>query len=125
MPYRLSYLLRRKLARARASRGKTSKEKERGKMLNRVYDVIRPGDNGSRARLVRARAPRFAAGGKAWWRRHGAVATRPAPTPSRRCDTRVASRVTPGVASRVTPGVMSRVTPGVATGLHSYNYGID
>ena len=46
-------------------------------MLNRVYDVMRPGNNGSRARLVRTRAPRFATGGKAWCCRPDAVTTRP------------------------------------------------
>ena len=88
-------------------------------MLNRVYDVMRPGNNGSRARLVRTRAPRFATGGKALRCRRDAPRRRhDAPRRRRdgvgvRCGTRVASRVT------------SRLTPGVATGLHGYNYGID
>ena len=95
-------------------------------MLNRVYDVMHPGNNGPRARPVRARAPRFATGGKAWRYRPDAVTTRPdAPRRRHGAPWRRRRVVTPGVASRVAPGVASRVTPGVTTGLRSYNYGID
>ena len=56
---------------------KLAKKEREEKVLNRVYDVIHPGNNGPRMRLVRARAPRIATGGKAWRCRPDAVTTRP------------------------------------------------
>ena len=63
---------------------KLAKKEREEKVLNRVYDIIHPGNNGPRARLVRARAPRFATGGKAWRYRPDAVTTRPDAVTARR-----------------------------------------